>query len=166
MAAPGLVAWRCGGPPATPAGERLRATFVAVLVLVSAATLMTTVVYVPAVAQLYVWRLAPFGVLLALVSLSAWLAVGAPVPGEHPRPKRVAATLLLVVGTAAIAWRAAPSLRWAAGALALMAALCVAGRLGARCATAVAGLGAVLLALGLAQGLPGLRKEATALGLP
>jgi hypothetical protein len=106
----GLVAWRFGGEPATPAAARLRALFVSVFLLVSSATLLTTVVYVPVVAQLYVFRLAPFGVLLALVSLSAWLA--------------------------------------------------------GRFAPAVGVVGAVLLVLGLARGLPGIGDEAAALGRP
>jgi hypothetical protein len=114
----GLVAWRSAGEPASPASARLRASFVSVFALVSAATLMTTLVYVPAVAQLYVWRLAPFGVLLALVSLSTWLAGGA------------------------------------------------AGSAGARRAAIVGGLGAALLAVGLARGLPGIADEAASLDLP
>lgn len=161
----GLVAWRCSGPPATPASARLRAAFVSVLILVSAATLATTVVYVPTVAQLYVWRLAPFGVLLALLSLAAWLAGGAPV-ADRSRWARAAAGSLIAAGAFGIAWRAEPSLRWAVAALAVTAALGLEGRLARRHAPAVASLGAVLLALGLVRGLPGLADEAKALGQP
>lgn len=75
----GFTAWpllayaALGSFPA--AGER-RSRLVAVLgstvALVVAATLLTTVIFVPVVSQLFVWRLAPFAILLAqLVAVTA-----------------------------------------------------------------------------------------------
>ena len=160
----GFAAWLGVGKPETPPAARLRALFVAVFVLVSAATLLTTVVDVPAVAQLYVWRLAPFGVLLALVSLAAWLPEGASQVGSWAR--RVIVIALLAASALAIGWRAEPGARAGVLLLAVTTALIVAGWFGLHSSTAVWSLGAALLALGLVHGLHGLRAEAAALDLP
>jgi hypothetical protein len=162
----GIVAWTGAGRPETAPAARLRALFVAVLALVSTATLLTTVVDVPAVAQLYVWRLAPFGVLLALVSLAAWLARGAPAGADATWTRRAIVIGLLAVAALGIAWRAEPTVRAGIVVVAVSAAFAVAGGFGGRAATAVGLLGASLLALGLAHGLPGLWAEAAALDLP
>lgn len=69
----GLAALRRWAPPRHDAFLRLRALTVALFVAITAATLLTTVVSVPVVAQLYVWRLAPLAVLLAQVAGAAWL---------------------------------------------------------------------------------------------
>lgn len=52
------------------AGALLASCFVAV----ASATLLTTVVYLPQVSQVFVWRIAPFGILLAQIILLAWVA--------------------------------------------------------------------------------------------
>jgi hypothetical protein len=51
----------------TPSARRLRALWLSSLLLVTVATLLTTVVFLPAVSQLYVWRLAPFAVLFSQI---------------------------------------------------------------------------------------------------
>jgi hypothetical protein len=162
----GVAAWRGTGRPESDAAARLRALFVSVLALVSGATLLTTVVYVPAVAQLYVWRLAPFGVLLALVSLASWLSRGAPAGGDGSWPRRLALIAVMAAAASAIAWRAEPTVRAGVVALAVSAALAVAGWFGPRSGAAVGLMGAALLALGFARGLAGLRDEAAALDRP
>ena len=51
----------------SPPDRRLRALWLSSLVLVTVATLLTTVVFLPAVSQLYFWRLAPFTVLFSQI---------------------------------------------------------------------------------------------------
>ena len=43
----------------------------AIAICVAGATVLTTVIFIPAVSQLFVWRLAPFGVLLGQVGLAS-----------------------------------------------------------------------------------------------
>ena len=122
----------------------------------SSAGAITTVRHVPAVAQLYVWRLAPFGVLLALVSLSAWLA---PLAGSTAAAARGRA-VLLVIGAAA--WRAR-----VAGAGRRERALMVApARRAASARTAVACFAMRCSWARPAPGLPGRRRQPPRCGLP
>jgi hypothetical protein len=69
----GLVALRLWAPPPEAAFLRLRALLAALFVAITGATLLTTAVEVPVVAQLYVWRLAPLAVLLAQIACACWL---------------------------------------------------------------------------------------------
>ncbi len=64
-----VAGWRTltGSEPA----RRLGRVWAASILLVSIATLLTTVVYLPVVSQLYIWRLAPLTVLMAQVFAAA-----------------------------------------------------------------------------------------------
>jgi hypothetical protein len=99
----GFFAWQAAGLLALARLERggrgergehrtLGALCAAMMILIVAGTLLTTIVYIPVVAQLYVWRLAPFAVLLAQVCLAAALAMGASaLPSRRVRPSHVLA---------------------------------------------------------------------------
>lgn len=96
----GLLALRFSAP-ASASLLRLRALFSSAFVLITAATLLTTAVSVPFVAQLYVWRLAPFAVLLAQVALLAWLVrdeTWAPLPPRMERARSLVTPLLAAAG--------------------------------------------------------------------
>lgn len=76
------------------AGALLLACFIAV----GSATILTTVVYLPQVSQAFVWRIAPFGILLAQAILLAWMAA-APAALPHERTLKIA----VLAGAALIA---------------------------------------------------------------
>lgn len=66
-----LAGWRIMSSSQT--GRRLRAIWLATLILVTAGTLLTTIVYIPLVSQVYVWRLAPLTVLISQIVASVGL---------------------------------------------------------------------------------------------
>jgi hypothetical protein len=162
--------------------ERLRALTVALFVLIGGATLSTTVVYVPAIAQLYVWRLAPFAVLVAQLAATAalaWRSAGVlPIAG---RSLRVSALSVLVMGLAVLAWRADVRSRIA---LAVLGALALCGPAGVDAVTQlrarvprafrdvlrpahVAGaIGLALFLVGVLSNLRGLADEVAFLSAP
>jgi hypothetical protein len=164
------------------ARRRLAALAAALLALIGAATLLTTVIYVPAVAQLYVWRLAPFAVLVAQLAFMA--AVVRRTAGALPLGVPLRALSALAVVAAALgllAWESDTRSRVGLGVLfALAAAGPAVGsavtrlraglppllRARLRPAHAAAGLGLVALVAGAARGLEGLSSEAAALSLP
>lgn len=123
---------------------------------VAGATLLTTVVFVPAVSQLFVWRLAPFGVLVgqvAIASVALRLARGELELGD--RALRVPAAAIAVGALAVARWHAynealldAPLV-----AVAAIAAICLAlaawsrwHASGVRAAAPLVGVAALVLA--------------------
>lgn len=90
--------------PPNAARSALSRLIVAISVCVAGATILTTVVFVPAVSQLFVWRLAPFGVLLSHIAL-ATLAVRY-VSGNMDSSRRVPIWCLamIVLGLACVAF--------------------------------------------------------------
>ncbi len=68
------LGWMAGRSVLFGAGNRRPgALWLSSLLLVSIATLLTTVVFIPTVSQLYFWRLAPFTVLLSQIAAGAGL---------------------------------------------------------------------------------------------
>ncbi len=67
----------------TPIHRRLAALFATLQLMVWSATALTTLVYVPTVAHLFFWRLAPFAVILAqlLTATAVYGLLREPVPG-------------------------------------------------------------------------------------
>jgi hypothetical protein len=93
--------------------RRWRALHASMFALVFAATVLTTVVFVPVVSQLFFWRLAPFSVLMAQVSVVAgaalWLErrlAGVPVDagGDWRRARIVAAAVALLLFLRRAVW--------------------------------------------------------------
>jgi Domain of unknown function (DUF6798) len=102
----GLVALRLWAPPLEIAFLRLRALMTALFLAITGATLLTTVVTVPFVAQLYVWRLAPLAVLLAQTACACWLVrpeAWTRVAGRLPRAPSLAPTAAAAVGAVLLA---------------------------------------------------------------
>lgn len=119
----GLAALRLWSPPVETAHERLRALVVALFLAVTGATLLTTAVQVPFVAQLYVWRVAPLAVLLAqlacacaLVRPETWQPLSQRLP-RLPSAAQAAAVAAGAVLFAAGAARGLPGLGAEARAL-------------------------------------------------
>jgi hypothetical protein len=90
----GLLALRLSTPPFEAAVLRLRALLSALFVAITGATLLTTAVEVPFIAQLYVWRLAPLAVLLAQIAGVCWLVR----PATWTRVPRAPSTAPVAVG--------------------------------------------------------------------
>jgi hypothetical protein len=78
----------------------LRALWVTTILLVSVASLLTTVVFVPLVSQLYFWRLAPFTVLISQMFAAAALVKH--LTAEEPSEART--RVLLFLGSAVLIW--------------------------------------------------------------
>ncbi len=53
--------------PSTPIINKFKKLFIIQFVFITIASILTTVVFIPSVSQLYVWRLAPFSVLIAQI---------------------------------------------------------------------------------------------------
>jgi hypothetical protein len=97
----GLVALRLWRPQAGDAWLRLRALMAALFVAITGATVLTTAVTVPFVAQLYVWRLAPLAVLLAQIACASLLVrseTWTPWAERRPRLARAAPFAVAALG--------------------------------------------------------------------
>jgi hypothetical protein len=109
----GLAALRLWAPPRDAAFARLRALMEALFLAITGATVLTTVVTVPFVAQLYVWRLAPLSVLLAQIACACWLVrveTWARVAARLPRVPSLAPFAVGAVGAVLFAIGAARGL--------------------------------------------------------
>lgn len=109
----GLAALRLWVPPLETPLLRLRALMEALFLAITGATLSTTVVSVPFVAQLYVWRLAPLAVLLAQVACACALVrpeTWSRLAGRLPRAGSVAPVAVAAVGAVLFAIGAARGL--------------------------------------------------------
>lgn len=79
----------------------LRALWLSTLGLVAVATLLTTVVFLPTVSQLYFWRLAPFTVLCSQIALCVGLER---ILSGQETPRSIGFRTLLFVSCAALIW--------------------------------------------------------------
>jgi uncharacterized protein DUF6798 len=153
--------------------RRLRLVTAAAFVMVVTATLLTTVVYLPAVAQVYVWRLAPLAVLTAQIAF--FTALSQRAAGRLPVEaggRALVSVLVLIVGFVGLArdLDARSSL-----AVAILFLLAVMGgsagatlfrRVGLHGQYVLATVGLVLFVLGTGRGLSELREEAAYLDAP
>lgn len=138
------------------AGALLIACFAAV----GSATLLTTVVYVPQVSQAFVWRIAPFGVLLSQLVLLAWMA-STPLRTLPFEPFLRAAFLAVSAGLGALlllggefVWSATALIFALAGAGILIARGMPAGR---RSQTVLAAFGFLAMIAAAQQGIENFR---------
>ena len=95
-----LLVWTLAMPKKQVFARRLppgTALIASLVVLVGVATILTTVVYVPRVAQLYVWRLCPF--LMLLLQIQVLGAVTRELAaGQHDDPAMASKLQRIVVG--------------------------------------------------------------------
>lgn len=93
-----LVGWRVMTD--SESTRALRALWLTTILLVSVASLLTTVVFVPVVSQLYFWRLAPYTVLMS--QAFAAIALVKVLTGETSVSAR--SQVLLFLGSAVLIW--------------------------------------------------------------
>lgn len=81
--------------------RHLIAVFISLLMLIAIATLLTTVVFIPKISQLYVWRLAPYAMFFSQMTVCAGMIKLMSEPAIQTRLSK-AATLPMLIGIIAL----------------------------------------------------------------
>lgn len=98
-----VVGW--GLSPRIKAKRLFWSLFAAQFLMLTSASLLTTVVFIPAVSQLYVWRLAPFSVVLVLIIGAAGITYRLDQTKPIPDQRKYLVGLFIAALAILVTWR-------------------------------------------------------------